>query len=141
MVYIEDLTGRLVFSTTLKLIDLFNFKLKKDVYIEFWEEEKFRSYFKNADKKLINPITGETHYPNGLYTYRKKEKEHGIAIILNSVWKKTLCHELMHCHQHEFLGRHLWKKIYKKYKGLRINNPLEITAELYAVNKIKKIDQ
>jgi len=141
MTEIEDFTNTMNNREVEDLIDIFNYNLKKKIRVEFWSEEGFRSYFEGANKLIINPITGIEHYPNGLYTYMKKEKTHGLAIVVNDVWKKTLFHELMHCFQHELIGRRWWIKLKRFYKEMRMLDPFEIQAELYAINKIEAINK
>jgi len=118
-----------------KLIGMFDYSIEKPIYIELWEENKFRTFFKMGNVKLKDPLTGKEHLLNGWY--EKPTEKHEFAIVINKSWKKTLFHELMHCHQSETVGV-LWDMLSDIYEHKRMEDPFELQAAYYAENKIKK---
>jgi len=135
---IQDISGDHYPALVNKTAQLFDYQIENPIYIELWSEEDFREYFSIGNIKIINPITEVYHKPNGFHQYGIT-KEHEIAIIMNNIWRKTLYHELMHCYQSEVVGKIFYDQIAELYRDDRLNDPFEVQAELYAINKIKEL--
>lgn len=114
-------------------------EIDNPVYIELWNEEEFRLYFKYGKTFLHQPI-GQDKLCEGFHNLTEMDGvlTHQIAIIMNENWRITLKHELFHVICSNLLGVNNWNMIADIYAERRPIDPFELTAILISdQDKIK----
>jgi len=122
--------------------DLCPVSLKHEIYIEFWSDEQFRSYFSCGKKMLEQPL-GPDKLVEGFHDFSNHiltTQRHEIAIIKNSNWRITLKHEMIHVYCAEILGMELWNKYGNLFKDQRFVDPFEYVAIALSKPQISESD-